>query len=113
MLLVTEKYEALAGTGKNTIRRYPGTYYGGLSCGDNVVIHQVADPTTLDEPLATEMLRVSAYAISTLDALLSCHARTHHSYGKPECDTHAKLKAHILNFYDDANELDPYIAIYF
>jgi hypothetical protein len=118
MLLVTDKYEALAGTGKCTIRKYPGTYYAGLTCGDNVVMHHAVNPDANDEPLATELLQVSAYAISNLDALLLCHARNHHSYVRPACDTHAKLKSHILSFYPVAEnqaqvDLDPYIVIYF
>jgi hypothetical protein len=108
-------FSPLAGTGKNTIRKFAGKYIG-LQLGDNIIMHHTMDPKSQDvtQPL-TEILRVSSYAIGTLDNIIYAHGGCSHSMSNLDFDN---LKEHILSFYplaegEERNESQLYIAIYF
>ena len=113
LITVCAGYQPLAGTGKNTIRKYDGKYFG-LQVGDNVVMHYTDDPQTTGASNATELLQVSSIAIAPLDVLLKAHARHNHSKRTLE-----QIKKIVLSCYpmavegEERNPADLYTAIYF
>ena len=112
LITVCNNYLPLAGTGKNTIRKFDGKYQG-LQVGDHVVMYYTHDPQTTGPAQATELLKVSAIAIADLPTLLRYHTKQNHG-GK----NMAALEQHIFSCYplakDEIRNLDDlYIAIYF
>jgi len=116
MLSVTKGYnKPLAGSGKNTIRKYDGKYQT-LSVGDNVIVFHTEDPQTHGPALATEFLKVSSMVIAPLSALVKAHGKQNHGY--TGAGTVAKLEEHIYSHYpipegELRNTDDLYLAIYF
>jgi len=104
----------LASSNSCTIRKFTGKYVG-MQIGDNVVMHHTTDPKSHDvtQPL-TEVLRVSSYAIGTLDNIIEAHGNCHQRYLS---DT-SELKDYILSFYplaegEERNDSQLFVAIYF
>ena len=122
MITVSDDYLPLAGTGKNTIRQY-STKYQALAVGEQLVMHHTDNPQTIGATAATELLQVSAIAISNLDRLIEHHGVRNHgiripSFGADYSDAKVKLKEHILSLYpvpdgEQRNPGDLYCAIYF
>jgi hypothetical protein len=97
-------YTPFAGSNCCTIRNFAGMVQG-LMVGDHVVMHHTHDPKSNDNPIATELLRVSSMAIGPLELLMQKHR---------ERETFAD----ILEFYpvpegEVRNPDTLFIAIYF
>ena len=102
----------LASSNSCTIRKFTGKYVG-MQIGDNVVMHHTTDPKSHDvtQPL-TEVLRVSSYAIGTLDNIIAAHGHNYH------VSRLKHTKNHILSFYplpegEERNDSQLFVAIYF
>lgn len=99
-------YTPYAGSGHCTFRNFAGLVQG-LTIGDHVVMHHTHDPQSTDNPIATELLRVSSVAIGPLGVL-------HERHRKRSKETYAD----ILSFYPvpegEEHDFDTlFIAIYF
>ncbi len=96
-----------------TIRKYDGKYVG-LNANDSVMIqHKDLKGEAI---IATELVKVYALAISSLDDIVREHADCHHLYYELgdeafESET-AILRSYITAFYD-GDDTGLFVAIYF
>ena len=126
MLIVSDKYQPLAGgAGGNTIRMFDGKYLG-MHPGDAVAMTYTK---AADQPAyVSERLIISAMAIATLDVLARAHGDANTDFWDldPETDIEGSydpeaqielFKAHIRSFYSavpgSESEDVLYVAIYF
>ncbi len=124
ILVESDSYHPLAGSGQCVIRQFSGKY-NGIGVGDDVIIRHCSDISLTDLPHATELLRVSAVAVGNLDDLVDCHGHKFHikdDITNYHFDGTDDIRNYIRGFYpvytdEDENPIDDssqmYLAIYF
>lgn len=102
------EYQAIAGLGRNTIRKLTGKY-ADLAIGD-IVEMQYVDAFDPEVCHGIERLQVKSLAALTLDTILNSE---HFDMNHGDFDTPEQMEAFFAEVYPDTSEDALFLVIYF